>query len=893
MRSLKKILAMALALAMVMSVTAFAGFTDAKKIDENYAEAVEVLTGMEVIKGYTDGSFRPEGSITRAEVAAIIYRIATQDVEDDKAPLYAGLAKFSDVKAADWFAGYVGYAANAGYIKGYPDGTFKPQGLVTGFEALAMVLRVLGYDAENEFTGITWTDKVAKAGTQAGILEELNADEKLAVAADRELVAQMTFTALNNATAVRYTPAFGYTNTTVKLGDAFELTAVDSTDEWGRPSYGYTYNTGDEETLFAKKPVATYTTAVTECEVAVDAGIKTTKTYDLYVNGVKSSDTIVALDTVDTIGAQGRLTEVYKDRIVMIDTLLAKVTSVVDATYDVRGHLKTESKLTMTVYDGANTVDVMTNGKTNYDYEAGDMVLVNAYTVSGNRDTAGVVSGVYTEILGLADYEVGTQSVIWYNIGKHTINNVTYNDAAEFHLDEADKSTSTYTWFFDQYGNVIGDVEVATQYDYAVLKNIWWAGDVTTGSGAAKATLIYMDGSENVVTLKKIDGHSAAYSTDFDDVMKFYASEKFYVATDAATNAACDNQNNDVIKGHLFRVTNYADGTVALDKVADAQKAHTQLTNPTIMNKYAWIGNVKIDLDTQFLVRGTSEASSFKTYTGMNELPSFKAGAVVDYVLGADGVAEYVYIIGSTIDSSDNAFVLIVDDAYSAVLKTAGGVNYWELTLPVPAEDGSVLTLKTQSEEVLGKLTSVTSVGKLFYVSYTNGYAVAADEITTAIYSYSTNGRAIKLNKTATYEAGVIESGDYRFNVTAATVVIGDLAADMTDKVVYVIYDSRNVVAEKVYVLDINEEITPPATPAPTTGSVYYVVTMLADGQETVVKTATWTGAPGTYGNQNFATTAAAYWPEIVVANWNVLIDGSEVVVEAGQVSIVEYVITF
>ena len=75
MRNLKKILALVLALVMSLSLMATASaadFTDASSINDTYETAVEVLSGLGVFNGYKeDGSFRPQGSITRAETAAI------------------------------------------------------------------------------------------------------------------------------------------------------------------------------------------------------------------------------------------------------------------------------------------------------------------------------------------------------------------------------------------------------------------------------------------------------------------------------------------------------------------------------------------------------------------------------------------------------------------------------------------------------------------------------------------------------------------------------------------------------------------------------------------------------------------------------------------------------
>ena len=79
---MKKLLAMVLALVMTLSLAVSANALKAdEKINEDYAEAVAVLDDMGVFKGYEDGSFKPTGDITRAEVSAIVYRVYTQNVK--------------------------------------------------------------------------------------------------------------------------------------------------------------------------------------------------------------------------------------------------------------------------------------------------------------------------------------------------------------------------------------------------------------------------------------------------------------------------------------------------------------------------------------------------------------------------------------------------------------------------------------------------------------------------------------------------------------------------------------------------------------------------------------------------------------------------------------------
>ena len=278
---MKKLLAMVLALVMTLSLAVSANaFKDDKSISDDYAESVAVLNGMGVFKGYEDGSFKPEGNITRAEVATIIYRIYTADVaKNDKSGLYATYNKFSDMAGAGWAQGYIGYCANAELVKGYPDGTFKPSGKVTGYEVLAMILRAVGYDKNGEFSGADWALHVAQTAQQAGVLKNVKGID-LNAAASRELVAELLFRAIADASTVNYTPAFGYvTDKVLKLDEStlgyknFKLVGKADSDSFGRPATKWTYTTGDKATTFVEKPDVSYTKAVAECDVAHDAGL--------------------------------------------------------------------------------------------------------------------------------------------------------------------------------------------------------------------------------------------------------------------------------------------------------------------------------------------------------------------------------------------------------------------------------------------------------------------------------------------------------------------------------------------------------------------------------------------------------------------------------------------
>ena len=111
---LKKVLSLVLCVAMLLSVMVMgtgAAFSDEDEFSPQYQEAAEVLTNLKVIQGYEDGSyFLPQRNITRAQVATMIYRAATGDVNNTQVGQYVDYDQFNDVSATDWHAGYVNWS---------------------------------------------------------------------------------------------------------------------------------------------------------------------------------------------------------------------------------------------------------------------------------------------------------------------------------------------------------------------------------------------------------------------------------------------------------------------------------------------------------------------------------------------------------------------------------------------------------------------------------------------------------------------------------------------------------------------------------------------------------------------------------------------------------------
>lgn len=95
-----------------------------------------------IITGYSDGSFRPDAPVTRAEFAAIASRFEK---------LTEGSKSFADVPDTYWAARYINFAATRGWVTGYSDGTFKPENTITRAEVAAVTCRLLERSADQNY----------------------------------------------------------------------------------------------------------------------------------------------------------------------------------------------------------------------------------------------------------------------------------------------------------------------------------------------------------------------------------------------------------------------------------------------------------------------------------------------------------------------------------------------------------------------------------------------------------------------------------------------------------------------------------------------------------------------------------------------------------------------
>ncbi len=201
MRNLKKIIALVAVFAMMVSTVAFAqDFTDVAE-DHNYYEAIEMLSKLNILTGDDqdgDGKmdFRPEDTITRAEVAAIVSRIQNIDSAAQRA------TEFVDVPATHWASGYVAQAAGQGIVNGYGDGNFGPEDNVLYEQVVKMLMVTLGYEpfaADNGGYPSGYLTAASRYGVTEGLI-----GANVGVEATRGQVAQLVYKAVDTALMDRY-----------------------------------------------------------------------------------------------------------------------------------------------------------------------------------------------------------------------------------------------------------------------------------------------------------------------------------------------------------------------------------------------------------------------------------------------------------------------------------------------------------------------------------------------------------------------------------------------------------------------------------------------------------------------------------------------------------------
>ena len=195
--NLKKVLALVLAFACAFTMFAGAAFTDQADIKVD-ADVVDTLVSLGVIEGFEDGSFQPNATVTRAQMAKMIYVLRTGNSDasaynDDK-------TSFTDING-HWARGYIKYCQSLGIIAGKSSTIFAPSATVTAQEAAKMLLVTLGYDAQKAgLVGTGWASKTNALADENGLLEDVNTS--FTSACPRQYAAQLIYNTIFAPTVV-------------------------------------------------------------------------------------------------------------------------------------------------------------------------------------------------------------------------------------------------------------------------------------------------------------------------------------------------------------------------------------------------------------------------------------------------------------------------------------------------------------------------------------------------------------------------------------------------------------------------------------------------------------------------------------------------------------------
>ena len=171
----------------------FAGAAFTDQADIKATDAVNMLSSLGVITGYTDGSYQPNKVVTRAEMAKMIFVVRNNKIDDSA--YQSNYSKLTDI-SNHWAKGYIKFCESQGIIAGKGNNKFDPDSPVTGVEAAKMLLVVAGYDTDKAgLTGSAWRTNTLKYAGAAGILDDVNA--ALEQGLPRQYAAQMIYNTLD------------------------------------------------------------------------------------------------------------------------------------------------------------------------------------------------------------------------------------------------------------------------------------------------------------------------------------------------------------------------------------------------------------------------------------------------------------------------------------------------------------------------------------------------------------------------------------------------------------------------------------------------------------------------------------------------------------------------
>lgn len=327
MKNLKKVLALVLAVVMIMGVVTVASAKTYKDADaeafKNYADAIDALSSLKILDGFEDETFKADGTLTRAQAAkivAIVHNAATNGrIQSDIAALYSNAQNpFVDCNTS-WALPYINYCRITGLADGMTATTYAPKREVTGVQFLKLMLTTLNFNTAKEgYTGTGWDINVLNRANEIGLTAGLADGWKAIAPIKRGEAAQVLYNALTaylveygqlvkgfqQSNAAVFNAAFVSNEQVAKsgfmLGEKMGIAIERATDAFRRPGYNWSY--GSWSAFYMDKPVNSYTTAVSACDILKnDMKVPETSSKVIHLNGHRKG--ITEGTTVDTTKA--------------------------------------------------------------------------------------------------------------------------------------------------------------------------------------------------------------------------------------------------------------------------------------------------------------------------------------------------------------------------------------------------------------------------------------------------------------------------------------------------------------------------------------------------------------------------------------------------------------
>lgn len=805
---MKKLLALMLSVAMVFTMgTSVMAYSDVEE-GTYVSEAVTVLSNLGILDGYEDGSFKPEATVTRAEMAKIVCETLGYDNMGTNKIL------FDDVSPKHWAGGYISTAYGLGIINGYGNGKFGPEDTVTYEQAVKMVVCALGYEPMAVDRGgwpAGYTSVAANIGLTKGMSSSARGDIAVLIynALTTPVMEQTSY-----GSDTRYEVLDGAGNkeykTILTKRDIYIVTGIvgDIVDK-DEIKFEVTYDSKDGEFeasereitfLIGNSDIANYTHQEVEVYVAEDNGEYTV----LAVRAAKKTETFTLVSD-DVKDIDGNKITYYVDSLNSSRTKTLTIDKDATIEYNKAGLGKDETiATTIADKDDVEIVFIENDGDSSY-----DVVVMTEYTsavvetVDANRDRISFDGKV---IVFDYDDEDITYVLVDDNGNELTLDDFNEDDVIAYIIENGETvKTAKYIKIVKLSDSVItGKIEsvhsgdkivTIDDEDYEVIASIWDNKIFAPGTEGTfyigiTGKIVHYDDS----TVKSNYGYILASGIDtdgFDDdiVVKMLTADGVdtYYLTDKAEAAlvAKKGDNLDWNGGAAINANRFVEY-----KINSKGLISSLAWNITDMSKYKFEDAYNADteiLDGKFIDKNTvvfviNEEDADDCYaTNMNYFVDEATYTGCMYVENGD--TEVVIVKSSDAAySSEMGFAIVtgtshmVDEDRNEVFAVDYVQNEVEDTIYF--EEGEV----TESDFTVGTVF-VFNVGSDNYV---NKYKVVA-----SVENYAfVKGATTDIGKDVKVVFGTIDNTSRKTNSRGELITVGSNTYVITSKTNKYTYDS-------------------------------------------------------------------------------------------------------